>query len=107
MLRTEDGKINAECSGLLCLARSKADQEGQGSHGWLGPDIVRRVRARFDAHTDAQQVEMRTVRAWLRTLSAASSVRPSCGRTTSPGWCRTGGPLRHARTTGTSANSVV
>ncbi|MCW2240413.1 tyrosine-type recombinase/integrase [Azospirillum canadense] len=70
-LRTEDIKIDADGTGLLYLARSKTDQEGQGTYGWLAPDTVRRVSAWLDARADALQAERKSVRDALRTLSAA------------------------------------
>ncbi|MCW2242027.1 tyrosine-type recombinase/integrase [Azospirillum canadense] len=70
-LRTEDIKVDADGTGLLYLARSKTDQEGQGTYGWLAPDTVRRVSAWLDARADALQAEMKSARDALRTLSAA------------------------------------
>ncbi|WP_448204580.1 tyrosine-type recombinase/integrase [Azospirillum sp. sgz302134] len=70
-LRLEDVKIEADGSGLIYLARSKTDQEGQGHYGWLAPDTVRRVRDWMEARSDALGGEERRTRQALRDLAAA------------------------------------
>lgn len=70
-LRVEDVKVEADGSGLLYLARSKTDQEGQGHYGWLAPDTVRRLRAWTEARADALKAENKRLRKALAALAAA------------------------------------
>lgn len=70
-LRVEDIKTEADGSGLLYLARSKTDQEGQGSYSWLAPDTVRRLNAWTEARAEALRGEERRTRQALRDLTAA------------------------------------
>lgn len=70
-LRVEDVKIEADGSGLLYLARSKTDQEGQGSYCWLAPDTVRRLRAWTEARADALAAETKRHRKALADLAVA------------------------------------
>lgn len=70
-LCTEDVKVDADGTGLLYLARSKSDQEGQGSYCWLAPDTVRRLCGWLDARTDALRNASTRLCDDLRILSAA------------------------------------
>ena len=61
-------------SGLLELARSKTDQEGQGAWVWLSPDTMRRVASWQDAASIRSGVLFRRVAVTRTKPSAARSA---------------------------------